>query len=97
LPPQQTVLPADNDNAPVDLNSLPIMSESDRLRLGLPEITINIVGTASARNPRPSAMINYKRVMVGEFIPSTNAKLIGVDVKGIGISVSGTQFFIPKR
>ncbi|GMW01063.1 MAG: hypothetical protein AMXMBFR84_22000 [Candidatus Hydrogenedentota bacterium] len=81
----------------VDLNSLPILSESDRLRLNLPEITINIVGTASSRNPRPSAMINYKRVMVGEFVPGTNAKLVAVDVKGIGISVGGIQFFVPKR
>lgn len=79
-----------------ELRRLPELSESQRLAMGLPEITINVITEhALALNP-PRAMINWHRVAVGEEIPKTEAVLIGIDQTGIGIEAGGKRFRISK-
>ncbi len=80
----------------VDVLSLPELTDSDRRRLGLPEITVNVVGRPSKYRPQPSAMINFSRVVLNELIPGTRAQLIGVSVHGVGIQVGGERYFVPK-
>jgi hypothetical protein len=80
----------------INFNALPMLSESERLRLGLPKLKINLVGLPSKRQPHPSALINLNKVYVGEIIPNTDAKLIGVDLHGIAIQVNGRDYFLPK-
>lgn len=80
----------------IDLNVLPILSESERVRLGLPPLKVNIVGLPTKRQPRPSALINYEKVYVGEYISNTNARLVDVELRGVGLSVGGQLYFLPK-
>ena len=80
----------------VDLNVLPVLSESERVRLGLPPLQVNIVGLPTKRQPRPSALINYEKVYVGEFISNTNARLVDVELRGVGLNVGGQLYFLPK-
>jgi len=42
-------------------------------------------------------MINFNIVYVGDEIQGTSAKLIGVDVKGIGIEIDGSRYFVSQR
>jgi hypothetical protein len=86
---------APEPGAGVDLSTLPVLTNSQRDTLGIPELTINFVGMPTKRQPRPSALINLKKVYVGERIPDTNAILIGVEMHGIGIEARGQQFFVP--
>lgn len=80
----------------LDLNVLPILSESERVRLGLPPMQVNIVGLPTKRQPRPSALINYEKVYLGEYISNTNARLVDVELRGVGLSVGGQLYFLPK-
>jgi hypothetical protein len=80
----------------VDLRTLPMMSESERIRLGLPPLKINIVGLPTKRQPRPSALINFEKVYLGEYIKNTNARLIAVELHGVGIEVAGHRYFLEK-
>ncbi|HQH67784.1 MAG TPA: hypothetical protein PK166_05260 [Candidatus Hydrogenedentes bacterium] len=91
--------PAISQDAPsgeVDIMTLPELTDSERRRLQLPEITVNVVGRPSKYRPQPSAMINFSRVVLNEFIPGTNARLIGVSLHGIGIQVGQERYFVPK-
>ncbi|HRI88333.1 MAG TPA: hypothetical protein PK869_08710, partial [Candidatus Hydrogenedentes bacterium] len=81
----------------VDFDRLPILTETDRVRLGLPQLKINIVGIPNSRNPRASALINMQKVYVGENIPSTQARLIDVDLRGVAIDVGGNRYFVSRR
>ncbi len=81
----------------VDLDALPVLSEGVRERLGLPELTVNLVRESSRTHPRPSALINLHKVEVGETIPNTNARLIAVTLDGLGIEVAGQRYFLPCR
>ncbi len=80
----------------INLSALPTLSESERLRLDLPKLNINIVGLPTKRQPHPSALINLNKVYVGENIPNTDARLIAVELRGVGIEVSGRRYFLPK-
>ena len=86
---------APDPGTPADLSLLPVLTNSQRTELGIPELTINFVGMPTKRQPRPSALINLKKVYVGERIPGTNARLIGVEMHGIAIEANGQQFFVP--
>jgi hypothetical protein len=101
VPPQparteDTTLPKAVSPGEVDILSLPELTDSARRRLRLPEITVNVVGRPSKYRPQPSAMINFNRVVLNEFIPGTDARLIGVSVHGIGIQVGQERYFVPK-
>jgi hypothetical protein len=80
----------------VDLTTLPVLSESERIRLGLPSLKINIVGLPTKRQPRPSALINFEKVYLGEYIKNTKARLIAVELRGVGIEVAGHRYFMEK-
>jgi len=91
-PPAEEVAPIGE----VDLATLPVLTESERIRLGLPNMKINIVGLPSKRQPRPSALINFEKIFLGEYIPNTRARLIAVDLRGVGIDVGGMRYFLEK-
>ncbi len=98
-PPVEMTPPPDYSDAPigeVDLDTLPVLSESERVRLGLPRMKINIVGLPTKRQPRPSALINFEKVYLGEYIKNTNARLIAVELHGVGIEVAGHRYFMEK-
>lgn len=73
------------------------LRESDRVRLGLARLQINLLQPATKNRPHASAIINLNQVYVGETIPRTDAKLIALDgVKGIVIALqqTGERFYV---
>lgn len=80
-----------------DIRNLPILSEAERTRLGLPKFTINMVAAPTPDRPRPSAMVNYNIVYIGDTIQGSRARLVGVDVKGIAVDIDGALYFAPAR
>lgn len=97
--PVPTAPPAEYSDVPIgeiDLNTLPVLTESERVRLGLPHMKINIVGLPTKRQPRPSALINFEKVYLGEYIKNTRARLVAVELHGVGIEVAGNRYFMEK-
>ena len=90
--PAEAAKPAEDE-----IDKLPILSESVRVRLGLPALKINIVGIPNNRNPRASALINMQKVFQGETIPGTSARLMTVDLRGVVLEVNGQRYFLPRR
>ena len=47
--------------------------------------------------PHGSAIINLKAVYVGERIPGSGIRLVGVEMRGIGIEdeTTGQRFYVP--
>ena len=80
----------------VEPKGLPELRGSDRVRLGLENMRINVIREADAGRPHGVAIINLHKVFVGERIPGTNAKLIGVAHYGIAIEMAetGQRFFV---
>ena len=66
------------------------MKSTDKARYGLSNIRINMVRPASKKRPLASAIINLQQVHVGETIPDTEAVLIGVESRAIGIEIKET-------
>lgn len=66
------------------------------MRLGLENMRINVIREADENRPHGVAIINLHKVFVGERIPGTNAKLIGVVHSGIAIEMVETRqrFFV---
>ena len=95
-PPAVPPVPKANESIS-DPSVLPILTPSEQSRLGLPRLRVNFVSRASSSGPQPYALINYNKVYVGETIPETNARLVGVSVKGVGIDVGGQKYFVPAR
>ena len=75
---------------PEDVNKLPRLGQTERERLGLGELRLNVLREASASQPEGLAIINLKKVYVGETIPGTNARLIAVQTRAIAIEIEGT-------
>ncbi|NLV43694.1 MAG: hypothetical protein GXY07_04265 [Candidatus Hydrogenedentes bacterium] len=76
------------DSGPVDMNALPRMSTQDRESLGLDNLRLNVLRPADKDQPDALAIINLKKVYVGEMIPGTRARLIGVEANAIGVEVN---------
>lgn len=81
---------------PVDPKALPELKGSDRVRLGLENMRINVIREADETRPHGVAIINLHKVFVGERIPGTNARLIGVVHSGIAIEMigAGQRYFV---
>ena len=75
---------------PIDLLLLPALRETDKARYGLSGVRVNMVRPASKTRPYASAIINLQPVQVGEKIPGSEATLIGVESRAIGIEIEGT-------
>jgi hypothetical protein len=75
---------------PIDLYSLPFLKETDKERLGLAKLQVNMVSPATKNKPQPSAIINLQPVNIGDRIADTKATLIAVDRTAIAIEVDGT-------
>ncbi len=73
-----------------DVNALPRLGQNERERLGMIELRLNVLREASASQPEGLAIINLKKVYVGEMIPGTSARLIAVQSRAIAIEVEGT-------
>ena len=84
--------------APVVIEELPILRAADVTRLGLDDITINLLRPPGDRRPIGLAIINLDKVYVGDKIPGTSARLIGVSIEGIAVesTTSGAQYFFEK-
>ncbi len=84
------------DYTNVPLKSLPVLRDRDRKRLGLDSMRINVLRAAGPRRPNAVAIINLSKVYIGELIPDTRAKLIGIRMDGIGIAIQGSneRFFV---
>ena len=88
------------DSGPVDMNALPRLSTQEREDLGLDNIRLNVLRPADKDQPDALAIINLKKVYVGEMIPGTSARLIAVESGAIGVEVdsggSQKRFRIPR-
>lgn len=88
------------DSAPVDMDALPRLSTQEREDLGLDNIRLNVLRPADKDQPDALAIINLKKVYVGEMIPGTSARLIAVESGAIGVEVdsggSQKRFRIPR-
>ncbi|HNZ47520.1 MAG TPA: hypothetical protein PKN92_01620 [Candidatus Hydrogenedentes bacterium] len=84
----------------VSVDNLPRLSSQERARFGLDGLRVNVLRPADKDQPDALAIINLKKVYVGETIPGTRARLIGVASSGIGIEIevegSNKQFRIPR-
>ena len=73
-----------------DINGLPRLGQAEREKLGLGEMRLNVLREASPSQPEGLAIINLKKVYVGEMIPGTNARLIAVKTRAVAIEIEGT-------
>ena len=74
------------------------LRQTDRQRLGLMDLQINMLKPAAKNRPHASAIINLNPVYIGEIIPRTNVRLLALDgLQGIAIEVqgSGERFYVP--
>ncbi len=83
---------------PVDMTRLPVLRTSDRARLGLADMKLNVLREASPNNPHGLAIINLTKIYVGEMIPGTSVRLLDVKTHGIAIEVVGTgeRYYVPR-
>ncbi len=80
-----------SEPVPDNLRSLPQLRNTERNRHGLEGMRINMLREPSDSRPNALAIINLNRVFVGERIPDTNARLIGVEARGIAIEILDSQ------
>ncbi|MGC8845361.1 MAG: hypothetical protein ACP5QY_05885, partial [Candidatus Hydrogenedens sp.] len=82
----------------VDMTRLPVLRTSDRTRLGLDDMKLNVLREAGPKNPHGLAIINLTKVYVGEMIPGTSVRLLDVKTHGIAIEVVGTgeRYYVPR-
>ena len=83
---------------PIDISKLPVLKTSDRIRLGLENMQLNVLREPGPKNPHGLAIINLTKVYVGEMIPGTPVRLIDVKTHGIAIEVVGTgeRYYVPR-
>lgn len=95
---QQKLASNNKLNEPVNIQTLPVMKTSDKIRLGLDRLQLNVLREASAKNPYALAIINLNKVYVGEIIPGTSVRLIDVKTHGIAVEVLGTgeRYYLPR-
>ena len=89
--------PAPAERTVQDISLLPILTMSDKERLGLGRLRINMIRVPNKHRPHGSAIVNLRAVYVGERIPGTRVKLIGVEMRGIAVEdeSTGSQFYVP--
>ena len=75
---------------PEAVNALPRLTLADQERYGLGELRLNVLREAGPGNPDPVAIINLKKVYLGERIPGTRARLIGISSRAIAIEIEDT-------
>lgn len=95
---QALVLPKPKAEETVDMTRLPVLRTSDRARLGLEDMKLNVLREAGPKNPHGLAIINLVKVYVGEMIPGTSVRLLDVKTHGIAIEVVGTgeRYYVPR-
>ncbi len=95
---QALSLPKPKTEETVDMTRLPVLRTSDRARLGLDDMKLNVLREAGPKNPHGLAIINLTKVYVGEMIPGTSVRLLDVKTHGIAIEVVGTgeRYYVPR-
>lgn len=76
--------------SPEEMDSLPRLGVGDRNRHNLGELRLNMLRAVGPSQPEALAVINLKKVYVGEIIPGTRARLIGVQPRAIAIEIEET-------
>jgi len=76
------------DDAPRSINILPRLSTAIQNQYQLTDKRVNMPRPHT--EPRKSAVIDMEVVYVGDRVPGTNARLIGVDGRGVAIEIIGT-------
>lgn len=79
-----------NEAAVTDVQQYPRLSSSDMARYGLSDMRLNVLREATPTRPEALAIINLNKVYVGEDIPGSDARLIGVARYGIAIEIKST-------
>ena len=77
--------------SPEDIRKLPSLSASQRIRLGLDRIRINMLLEANPNRLTPSAVINLQKVFLGNEIPGTRVLLVDVQAHGIAVESLETR------
>lgn len=87
---------AQGAEGPVNLDALPVLRGGELGRYGLENMHINVLREAGPDRPYAVAIINLSSVYVGDMVPGTQVKLIGVRRDGIGVQIPGTdeRFFV---
>jgi len=93
---RDTALDADPRPEPVKVDQLPVLTDRMRTSLDLPKFEIRFIGTPTSRNPRSWAVVNMERIYIDNYVPGTDAKVIAIELNGIGIEIEGKQFFVEK-
>ncbi len=95
---QALTLPKPKVEETVDMTRLPVLRTSDRARLGLEDMKLNVLREAGPKNPHGLAIINLVKVYVGEMIPGSSVRLLDVETHGIAIEVVGTgeRYYVPR-
>lgn len=98
--PVATPPAARSDVGTVNVNKLPRLSAQEQEELNLDSLRLNVLRPADKTQPDALAIINLKKVYVGEMIPGTPARLIAVDAGAIGIEIdtggAHKRFRIPR-
>ncbi len=81
---------------PVKADSLPRLTDRMRVSLGLPEFKIRLIGMPTPRKPKSWAVVNMVQVYIDDYVPKTDAKVIAIQLNGIGIEIEGKRFFVEK-
>lgn len=75
---------------PANIYALPPLRETEKSRLGLRDLQVNMCRPATKSRPQASAIINLQTVYIGETVPGSDAILVGVETRGIAIEVPDT-------
>ena len=94
--PNSEPQPAAAPDVTVNLDALPVLRGGELARFGLETMHINVLREAGPNRPYAVAIINLNNVYVGDTIPGTSVKLVGIRRNGIGIQIpsTGETFFV---
>lgn len=89
---------SDSTPIPEDIRKLPMLSRVEKSQYGLDNLSLNMLNEANAQRPTGNAIINLEKVFVGETIPGSNARLIGVENHGIAVEImsTGQRYYLPR-
>ncbi len=96
--PEARLPVANTEPIPADIRTLPMLTRTERTQYRLDGVQLNMLNVAGPTRPIGNAFINLEKVFIGEILPGSNAKLIGVKSYGIAIEIqsTGQRYYIPR-
>jgi len=86
---QQDDEPGETPSVPDDISSLPILGQTQRIQYGLTDVRLSMPRPTNDYNKHPAAVFKVngqlQTVHVGETIPGSRARLIGVELQGVAV------------